>query len=348
MHRRSIATFGMALALLLGWGGPLFDEAAAQQATPEASCAPATPEENLAVVRRFYEEGVNGGDVSVFDEVAAPDIIYHGATVGAKTSVEDLKSTYQEAIDAFDGLTYTLLSSTAGPDAVAVRYQAQGKHTGEFRKIAPTGNDITWTHSAIAHVECGKIVEMWAQINQLDRLKELGVLTTVGPAAMMAGAPASMATPVAASATESCAAESPEEVLAVVDKMRTEVYNDGNLDAMPEVFADGYIHGSANGPDAIGIDEGARRVGLFVTAFPDLEWTFDEVVVEGDRVSARFTTRGTQDGDLAGFPATGKQVDFSGISNFTVRCGKIVEFQTEMDVVGLLEQLGAPIRSDES
>jgi steroid delta-isomerase-like uncharacterized protein len=334
------------IAMMLGWGDSTAVAIAAQQATPEATCVAATPEENLAIVRRFYEEGVNGGDVNVFDEVAAPDIIYHSATVGPKTNVEDLKKTYQEAIDAFDGLTYTLLSSAVGPDAVAVRYEAQGKHTGEFRKIAPTGQTITWMHSAIAHVECGKIVEMWAQVNQLDRLKQLGVLATEGPAAKMAGAPASVATPIAASDTASCAPESSEDVLAVVDKMRTEVYNGGNLDAMPEFFAEGYIHGSANGPDAIGIEEGARRIGTFLTAFPDLEWTFDEVVVDGDHVAARWTTRGTQDGDLAGFPATGKPVEFAGISNFTVRCGKIVEFQTEMDVVGLLEQIGAPVRSD--
>jgi len=334
--------------LTLGWSQGTVATAAAQQATPEASCVATTPEENLAVVRRFYEEGVNGGDLSVFDEVAAPNIIYYGATIGPKTTLEDLKKSYQEAIDAFAGLTYTLVSSTVGPDAVAVRYQAQGEHTAAFRKIAPTGKTITWMHSAIAHVECGKIVEMWAQINQLDRLQQLGVLATDGPAARMAGAPASAATPISASDTESCAPASPEEVLAVVDRMRTEVYNGGNLDAMPDFFADGYIHGSANGADAIGIDEGAGSISTFLTAFPDLEWTFDEVVVEGDRVSARWTIRGTHDGDLAGFPATGKPVEYTGISNFVVRCGKITEFQTEMDAVGMLEQAGAPVRSDES
>jgi steroid delta-isomerase-like uncharacterized protein len=348
MSRRCIFGFLVVVALTLSGVEPFTVVTAAQQATPEASCPASTPEEDLAVVRRFYEEGVSGGDLSVFDEVAAPDVIYHSATVGEKTGVEDLKKTFDEAISAFTGLTYSLLSSAAGPDAIAVRYQAQGQHTVEFRKIAPTGNTVTWNHSAFAHVECGKIVEMWAQINQLDRLQQLGVLTTVGPAATMAGAPASSSTPVAASETESCAPESPEDVLAVVDKMRSEVYNGGNLDAMPEVFAEGYIHGSANGPDAIGIEEGARRIGTFVTAFPDLEWTFDEVIVGGDHVTARWTTRGTQDGDLAGFPATGKPVEFSGISNFVVRCGKIVEFQTEMDVVGMLEQVGAPVRNDES
>ena len=83
-----------------------------------------------------------------------------------------------------------------------------------------------------------------------------------------------------------------------------------------------------------------------MTALPDLEWTFDEVIAEGDRVAARWTTRGTHDGDLLGFAPTGKPVEFTGISFFTVRCGKIVEFQTEMDAAGLLEQIGAPVRDE--
>jgi hypothetical protein len=39
-------------------------------------------------------------------------------------------------------------------------------------------------------------------------------------------------------------------------------------------------------------------------------------------------------------------VEFTGISFFTVRCGKVVEFQTEMDAAGLLEQIGAPVRDE--
>ena len=218
-------------------------------------------------------------------------------------------------------------------------------HTGEFRGLAPTGKTITWTHSAFAHVECGRISEMWAEIDQLDRLREFGILAAEGPAARMAGAASHpAATPVVPAESASCAPQSPEETIAVVDRVRAEVYNTGNFDVMPEIFAEGYLHGSANGPDAIGIAEGARRIGGFVTALPDLEWTFDEVIAEGDRVAARWTTRGTHDGDLLGFAPTGKPVEFTGISFFTVRCGKVVEFQTEMDAAGLLEQVGAPVR----
>jgi steroid delta-isomerase-like uncharacterized protein len=318
----------------------------AQDATPAAAdCPTATPEENLAVVERFFE-GVNTADLTLFDEVVAPDVVYHGATVGDESGLETLKRTYGEALTGFPGLQYRLLASTAAEDAVAVRMQAEGVHTGDFRGQAPTGNTVVWTHSAFAHVECGQIVEMWAEIDQLDRLMQLGLLVSEGPAARMAGETATVATPIPADTAADCEPRTAEDLIAIADRVRAEVYGNGDFALMPELFAEGYVHGSANGPDAVGIEQGAARIGTFVTAFPDLEWTFDEVIADDNHVSARWTTRGTHDGDLAGLAPTGTPVEFTGISHFTFACGKIIEFQTEMDAAGMLEQVGAPVRND--
>ena len=335
------------ISLLVGGiahGGSI---AVAQETTPVAGCPAATPEDNLAVVQRFFADGVNNADLAIFDTVAAPGIVYHGATVGDESGLEALKRTYGEALTGFPGIQYTLISGVADADAVAVRYAVEGVHSGEFRGLAPTGDTITWTHAAFARVECGQIAEMWAEIDQLDRLRAFGILADDGPAARMAGTAAPLlATPAVPAGGTNCAPPDPEETIAIVDRVRAEVYNAGNFAVMPEIFAEGYLHGSANGPDAIGIAEGAKRIGGFVTALPDLEWTFDEVIAEGNQVAARWTTRGTHDGDLLGFAATGKPVEFTGISFFTVDCGKIVEFQTEMDAAGMLEQTGAPVRRE--
>ena len=335
------------IGLTVGGIGSNPADAEAQEASPAAECPTATPEENLAVVRSFFEEGVNAADLAIFDTVAAPGVVYHGATVGDESGLEALKRIYGEALTGLPGIQYTLVSSVAAGDAVAARFAVEGVHTGDFRGFAPTGDTITWNHAAFARVECGQIAEMWAEVDQLDRLQQFGVLTEEGPAARMAGATVHQeATPVIPVDSADCASQSPEESIAVVDRLRAEVYNQGDFDVMPEIFAEGYRHGSANGPDAIGIAEGAKRIGGFVTALADLEWTFDEVIAEGDRVAARWTTRGTHDGDLLGFAPTGKPVEFTGISFFTVRCGKIVEFQTEMDAAGLLEQVGATVRRE--
>jgi steroid delta-isomerase-like uncharacterized protein len=349
MHRHGnrAAILLVALAMLLGSAASSAPSTAAQAATPTVDCPAPTPAQNLEVVRSFYDEGVNRADLSVFDRVAAPDIVYHGATVGDESGLEALRRIYGEALTGLPGLKYTLLTSVADGDAVALRYAVEGVHTGDFRGLAPTGKTITWNHSAFTHVQCGRISEMWAEIDQLDRLREFGILAAEGPAARMAGAAAgSPAAPAVRVDSASCAPLNQQETIAVVDRVRSEVYNTGNFEVMPEIFAEGYLHGSANGPDSIGIAEGARRIRGFVTALPDLEWTFDEVIAEGDRVAARWTTRGAHDGDLLGFAPTGKPVELTGISFFTVRCGKVVEFQTEMDAAGLLEQVGAPVRDE--
>ena len=335
----------VALSILLGSARAPLPITVAQVATPAAECPATTPEQNLAIVRSFFEDGVNGADLAVFDRVAAPDIVYHGATVSDESGLEALKRIYSEALAGFPGIEYTLLTSVADGNAVALRYSVKGVHTGDFRGLPPTGKTITWNHSAFAHVDCGRISEMWAEIDQLDRLRQLGILAAEGPAARMAGAASGpAATPAMPADTASCDPQSPQETIAVADRVRAEVYNMRNFDVMPEIFADDYVHGSANGPDAIGVAAGRQRIGAFVTALPDLDWTFDEVIAEGDRVAAHWTTRGTQDGDLLGFAPTGKPVEFTGISFFTVRCSKIVEFQTEMDAAGLLDQVGAPVR----
>lgn len=344
MSRNSFTRLLAGLWILFGVMGSPAPVALAQESTPTAECPGAAPEANVAVVRRFFEEGVNGGDLGVFGAVAAPDVAYYGATVGDESGLEALKRIYGEALTGFPGIQYAFLTSVASEDAVAVRYVVEGVHNGDFRGLAPTGNTVTWNHSAFARVECGQITEMWAEVNQLDRLRQFGTLTDEGPAARMAGAPAHpAATPDVARDRASCAPQSPEDVVASVDRLRAEVYNDGNVEVMPEIVADGYLHGSANGPDAIGIVEGGKQIDGFLTALPDLEWTFDEVIVQGDQAAARWTIRGTHDGDLLGFAATGTPVEYTGISFFTVRCGKIVAFQTEMDAAGLLEQVGAPV-----
>jgi predicted ester cyclase len=331
---------GILIVLCLAW--PFAPVAGAQEATPGADCPAATPEESLAVMRRFFEEGVGGGDLSIFDEVMAPDVIYHGGTVTDTTGVGELQRIYGEALIGFPDLAPVLLSSVAKDGSISVRYLMAGTHTGDFRGTAPTGKPIRWTQATFATIACGQIAEMWVEVSQLDRLLQLGLLPADAPGAAMAGdgppVPGAAATPIGTRDSD-CPAMTPDEVLAVVDRVRAEVYSEGRLDLMPEIFAEGYRHGSANGPDAIGLEDGAGRIGTFVTALPDLAWTFDDVIVQDDRVSARWTTRGTHDGVLAGLAPTGKPVEFTGISTFTVHCGKVIEFQTEMDAAGLLGQV---------
>jgi steroid delta-isomerase-like uncharacterized protein len=78
----------------------------------------------------------------------------------------------------------------------------------------------------------------------------------------------------------------------------------------------------------------------FHTSFPDLRFTIEDQIAEGDRVVVRWTMRGTNLGEYQGWPPTGKTITVTGISAFRIAGGKIQEIHVNMDRHGLMEQMG--------
>jgi steroid delta-isomerase-like uncharacterized protein len=75
-------------------------------------------------------------------------------------------------------------------------------------------------------------------------------------------------------------------------------------------------------------------------AFHGLNVTIDDILAEGDKVIARFTARGTHKGEFMGLPPTGKAITMSGIEIFRIKDGKIAELWGEVNLMGLMQQLG--------
>jgi steroid delta-isomerase-like uncharacterized protein len=121
-----------------------------------------------------------------------------------------------------------------------------------------------------------------------------------------------------------------------------EVFGAGNYDLVDELVAPGAVgHDPAlpapvAGPEAL--KEAARG---YRSAFPDLSFTIDQTVAEGDCVAMRWTSRGTHRGELFGIAATGREATVTGLTIDRWQNGKIVESWTNWDTLGLLQQLGA-------
>ncbi len=131
-----------------------------------------------------------------------------------------------------------------------------------------------------------------------------------------------------------------EENKAIVRRDFEEVWNQGNLVVADEIFDANYVaHG-------LGVElppgpEGFKQfVSVYRSAFPDLHFTIEDQIAEGDRVVVRWTTRGTHKGELMGIPATGKPVVVTGIDIFHISSGKVVESWTNWDALGMMQQLG--------
>jgi predicted ester cyclase len=79
----------------------------------------------------------------------------------------------------------------------------------------------------------------------------------------------------------------------------------------------------------------------FYGAFSGLHHTFEDQLAEGDKVVTRFTLSGTHTGAFQGIPPTGKAVTIPAIVIDRFAEGKLVEHWANLDMLGLLQQLGA-------
>ena len=82
-------------------------------------------------------------------------------------------------------------------------------------------------------------------------------------------------------------------------------------------------------------------IGVMRGGFPDIQWTLEELIVEGEKIAARYTMRGTHEGTFFGVPATGKKIAVQGMNFYDVVDGKIVGERGLPDLLGLMQQIGA-------
>jgi steroid delta-isomerase-like uncharacterized protein len=128
---------------------------------------------------------------------------------------------------------------------------------------------------------------------------------------------------------------SPEEMKELI-KRNLQIWNDGNFDRFDEEFAPNYRDNSSNTDKA----QLKQAIVAMRQAFPDLHVTVDDLMVEGDKITIRWTAHGTHQGDYYGVPATGKKMKNTGISIDRIEDGKFVESWSSSDELGMFRQLG--------
>ena len=134
--------------------------------------------ENKAIVERFYEE-LDSHNLGIMDELLADEYttgIYRSGSEaqleGGRAGMKELWQEYWEAFPDFEGKSMELI---AEGDRIAVFREETGTHEGEFRGIAPTGNEVTFEYAGYFVVEDGQIVHGHFRGNMLNLLKQLGV-----------------------------------------------------------------------------------------------------------------------------------------------------------------------------
>ena len=135
-----------------------------------------------------------------------------------------------------------------------------------------------------------------------------------------------------------------EENKAIVARFIEEVLNRGNLATVDELLAPDFVLHHPASPEGIrGPESQKELITRFRGAFPDFHVTVEDNFGGGDRVAVRFTSRGTHRGELMGIPPTGRQPAWTGIEIYRVTGGKIVARWVNVDLLGLVRQLGATV-----
>ena len=121
-----------------------------------------------------------------------------------------------------------------------------------------------------------------------------------------------------------------------------EVFGNGKLNVLDDIIAkDNVNSGPGSLPGLPTGPEGTKQlITVYRNAFPDVHFTIDEQIAEGDKVMTRWTAHGTHQGELAGLPATGKSSTVTGIAVDRIMNGKIAESWGIFDQFGMMQQLG--------
>jgi steroid delta-isomerase-like uncharacterized protein len=126
----------------------------------------------------------------------------------------------------------------------------------------------------------------------------------------------------------------------IVRQFIEQVINRGEIDAVDQFFWENMVEQvpfPGQGPGIEGL-KGVLR-GL-KAAFPDMHWTIEEQIAEGDKVLSRFEWTGTHSGLFLGVPATRRPVKVWGMVIDRFESGRIRDTRIIMDTLGLMVQLG--------
>ena len=121
-----------------------------------------------------------------------------------------------------------------------------------------------------------------------------------------------------------------------------------NFEIFNEVYAPGAnIYYPSNSSEPMSFEQAVPMAKSFYAAFPDFSHSIEELISVGNTVILRSVDRGTHQGEFNGIPATGKKIEVSGIMISRIENGKWVEEWEEMDMMGMMMQLGMELKPKE-
>lgn len=286
-------------------------------------------EENKTLARRYYAELMSGGDLSFVDKYMADEFEFTNPTHVEPYKGQEFKDLVTMLRGAFPDLKFTVEHLLAQGDTVVGHWTARGTHTGTPLKtlkgdIPAKGNPFVIDGMSWLRFKDGKFVE--ARINE----DTLGLLMQIG------------AIPVPGGEAPAAAQPSGDDLLKVVGRYFGELMSEGKFEVIDEIIAERFSFHIPTLPEPIRGKDGMRGfVTGLRTGFPDIKFTIERQIAEGDKAAARWFIEGTHNGPFLGMPPTGNKIKDQGVDIFVFQGDKIAEIWVNENDLGLMRQLGA-------
>ena len=133
--------------------------------------------ENEALLRRYYDEVVNKGDLAAVDEIIAADYVsHHNDPAHLPKGPDGVKAFISMTRQGFPDLHLTVNDLFVQGDQIASRWTMEGTHTGDWFGAPPSGKRASWWGVAITRFADGKIAEDWYNFDQVSLLQQLGII----------------------------------------------------------------------------------------------------------------------------------------------------------------------------
>ncbi len=285
----------------------------AVEQTEQAQPEPTTEEENIEISRRFVEEILNGGGLTIenIETILTNSVTHHQPTINTSQSVSSYayRGYFADVNESFPDGHYTIEHIVAEDDIVTARLSFRGTFTNSFRINSATGNpatgeEIEWSEAYFYRIEGGLIAEIWHFTNN----------PFVWSSQLAEGTVPELGIPYEAQSLE------------LAQRIIDDIWNSEepvSYDELP-AYGNRLTWHLPNGQTLRRVegDVMLHYIQELHSAFPDMRVRVDDIFAEGRTVTVRYTFTGTHEGDVYTppgedggvlIPATGEEVTWEGV-----------------------------------
>ena len=262
-------------------------------------------------VIKFNEEVWKSGNLAYIDEVMDPEFVRYGHVAeGNSYGIPAFKQTVQKIRGMFTDYSITLVDMMGVGDKAAFTWKLKGNYVGPDKKISP-GRLVELNGKTVWFFKGGKIVKEVVEIDADEYYRQI-----------------QMAKPY-----------SEVENRALLLSYLYEVMSRGNVSALDELVATTHVLHDANNVTVKGIDALRNHVTDLRKGFPDLSIAINEIVADGNLVTARWTITGTHKGEWLGIAPTNTRIEATGLTFCYVKDGKMQETWSVWDTMKLRQTI---------